>query len=145
MSRFADPSAVETIPLGKCECPGTPHEQDEATVRWDLSASALARIGQAQLTAAAKGDPFAANRQLILEAVVSWNLQVLHDGKPVTVPLVPATIAELDEDTLLPLAEAVDNLIEAKGRLPNASGAPLPASPQESASPTPDTTPQPGT
>ena len=40
MSRFADPSKVDVIPLGACQCLGTPHEQDEATVRWQLGASA---------------------------------------------------------------------------------------------------------
>lgn len=143
MSRFADPSKVETVPLGACQCPGTPHERDEARVRWQLSASALARIGQAKLSAGT--DFYAQHRQLILEATVSWNLQVLHDGSPVTVPIVPATVAELDEATIDALAQAIDDLIESKGQLPNDSGAPSVESPRESASPTPTSTPTPGT
>lgn len=145
MSRFADPSAVEVVPLGACQCPGTPHERDEATVRYSLSASAYARIGAAELASAKERDPFAAHRQLVLEAVTSWTLQVLHNDKPVTVPIVAATVAELDEATLLPLAEAIDNLIQERGTAPNASGAPSAASPRESASPTPTSTPTPGT
>lgn len=143
MTRFADPSKVAVVPLGPCECPGTPHEQDEATVRWDLSDSALARVGQAQLLAGR--DFYAPYRALIVEAVVSWNLQVLHEGEPVTVPIAPATIAELNEATLDALGKAIDALIETKGQLPNDSGAPSPASPEESASPTPTKTPKPGT
>lgn len=141
--RFADPSKVETVPLGPCQCPGTPHERDEAVIRWDLSASALARVGQAQMLAGA--DFYAPYRALIVESVASWNLQVLHNGEPVTVPIVPATVAELDEATLDTLGEAIDALISGKGSLPNASGAPSAESPQESASPTPTSTPKPGT
>jgi hypothetical protein len=143
VSRFADPSKVQTVPLGACQCPGTPHEQDEATVRYDLSASALGRIGAAQL--AVGSDFYAPYRRLIVEAVVAWNLQVLHDGKPVTVPIVPATVEELDEPTIDALGKAIDDLIQSKGSVPNDSGAPLPASPQESASPTQTPTPTPGT
>lgn len=143
MSRFADPSKVTVVPLGACQCPGTPHEQDEATIRWDLSASALARVGQAQMLA--PRDFYAPYRALIVEAVASWNLLVLHEGEPVPVPIVPATVAELDEDTLDTLGQAIDDLIENKGTLPNDSGAPSAESPQESASPTPTTTPKPGT
>ena len=143
MSRFADPTAIETVPLGACQCPGTPHERDEAVVRWDLGASALMRIGQAQMGRGA--DFYAPYRALILEAVVSWNLQVLHNGEPVTVPLAAATIAELDESTLDTLGEAIDALIENKGKLPNPSGASSPASSRGSASRTPTKRPKPGT
>lgn len=141
--RFADPSKVETVPLGACQCPGTPHEQDEALVRWDLSASALARVGQAQMLAPT--DFYAPYRALIVEAVASWNLLILYNDKPVPAPIVPAVVAELDEATLDTLGEAIDALIEAKGAVPNASGAPSPASPRGSASRTPRTTRKPGT
>lgn len=143
MTRFADPSKVSVVPLGACQCPGTPHTQDEATIRWDLSASALARVGQAQLLAGS--DFYAPYRALIVESVASWNLMVLHNGEPVPVPVVPATVAELDEATLDMLGEAIDKLIADKGAVPNGSGAPSAESPQESASPTPTTTPKPGT
>lgn len=143
MSRFADPSKVAVVPLGPCECPGTPHEQDEATVRWELSASAEARVGAAQMQAGS--DFYAPYRALIVEAVVSWNLMVTHNGEVVPVPCVPATVAEMDDRTLDKLGEAINDLIEAKGQLPNDSGAPSAASPQESASPTPTKTPKPGT
>lgn len=143
MSRFADPSKVAVVKLGPCECPGTPHEQDEATVRWDLSASALARVGQAQMQK--PRDFYAPYRALIVEAVASWNLLVLHNGEPVPVPCVAATVAELDEATLDKLGAAIDDLIEKQGAVPNDSGAPSAESPQASASPTPTKTPKPGT
>lgn len=146
MSRFADPNRTEVVPLGACQCPGTPHERDEATVRYQLGASALARIGAAGLTAARSRDPYAAYRQLLVECVVTWNLQVPdEDGDPTPVPVTPATVAEMDEATLVPLAEAIDNLIQTKGALPNASGAPSPASPRGSASQPPTKTRTPGT
>jgi hypothetical protein len=144
MSRLADPSAVETVALGPCQCPGTPHEQDEAVVRWQLGASALARVGMAELSVS-KGDVYASWRQLITEATVRWNLLTEYEGKVVPVPVAPATVAELDEDTLTTLATAIDDLIQQKGILPNASGAPSVASPHGSASPIPPSTPTPGT
>lgn len=143
MSRFADPTAQEKVTLGPCECPGTPHEQDEAVVRWQLGDSALARVGTAELTSGS--DVYASWRQLIVEATVSWNLQTEYMGKVVDVPVTAATVAELNAETLTTLAQAIDNLIEHKGQLPNASGAPSAASPQGSASPTPTSTETPGT
>ena len=135
MSRFADPNATEVIDLGPCQCPGTPHEHDEATVRWDLGASALARIGRAELEGAARLDPMAAYRQVVLETVVSWNLLVADEhGSAVSAPITERTIAELDLPTLQSLAEGADRLVRERGRLPNASGAPSPASSRGSAS-----------
>jgi hypothetical protein len=144
MSRFADPAATQSVTLGPCECPGTPHGQDEAVVRWQLGASALARVGAAELSSS-RGDVYASWRQLIVEATVSWNLQTEYEGKVVAVPVTAATVAELDEATLTTLATAIDEAIQAKGVLPNGSGAPSPASPRESASPTRRPTRKPGT
>lgn len=143
MSRFADPLARTVVALGDCGCPGAPHERDEATFRWQLGASALARIGRAELEGAIQHDPFAAYRQTVLEAVESWNLIWLDpsddspDRKAVPVPITPTTIAELDVDTLRFLAETADKLIGNEGALPNASGAPSAASSEASASRTP--------
>lgn len=146
MSRFANRTHVEVIPLGACQCPGTPHEGDTATVRWDLGSSALARIGRAELDRITLRDPLAAWRQLVLEAVVSWNLLVEdEDGDAIPAPITPVAIAELDEPTLKTLAEAIDDLIGSRGTLPNASAAPSPASPRGSGSPTRKRTPKPGT
>lgn len=131
MSRFADPAKVEVVPLGVCQCPGTPHEQDEATIRWDISGSALARIGRAEIEGAVRMDPLASYRQIALETLASWNL---IDGASVAA-INPATIAELDVDTLKVIAEEADKLIGSKGTLPNVPGAPSVASSLGSASP----------
>jgi hypothetical protein len=136
MSRFADPSAVAVVPLGACQCPGTPHELDEATVRWDLGSSALGRIGLAEQIKVSQRDPLMGHRQLLKEAVVSWNLLLPGDnGKPVPAPIILAVIAELDDETVTTLATEIDRLIAERGTLPNDSGAPSPASPRGSASP----------
>ncbi len=149
MSRFADQSATEVVVIGVCQCPGTPHERDEATVRRQLSGSALARIGRAELEGAVRLDPMAAYRQVILESVVSWNLLALGPaGKErpiVAVPITPATVAELDSDTLTTLATAIDALVAAEGQLPNASGAPSAESSPGSASHRRTRTPKHGT
>ena len=151
MSRFADPSATQVLAIGACQCPGTPHERDEATVRWQLGASALARIGRAELEGAVRLDPMAAYRQTILEAVVSWNLLTLgpetkgKERPAVAVPITPATVAELDTDTLTTLAEGIDALVATEGQLPNAFGAPSAASSPGSASHRRTRSPKPGT
>lgn len=141
MTRFADPTRTSTVVLGPCQCPGTPHEQDEALVRWDIGASAKARIGRAEIEGAVRLDPFASYRQLIEETLVSWNLLVpapadSKDKTPVPAPITPRVISELDEDTLKRLAEQTDELLTNEGELPNDSSAPSPASSRESASPT---------
>lgn len=130
MSRFADPTQTATIVIGPCQCPGTPHQQDEALVRTRLGGSAMARIGRAGLDSAG-GDHYAAHRRLVLEATLSWNL--LWDD-PAWKPdsgeerkVVPAAINEgtvelLDGDTLRVLAEAIDE--HTRESPPNASAAP---------------------
>jgi hypothetical protein len=130
MSRFADPHATTVIPIGPCDCPGKPHEQDEAVARTEIGASAKARVGRAEIEGAVQHDPLAAHRQLVLETVVSWNLLWLapaaDDGAErvtVPVPITPGTVAELDRDTLIGLAEAIDKYTS-ESDLPNASGAP---------------------
>lgn len=150
MSRFADPIATDVAPLGACQCPGTPHEQDEATIRTQLGASALARIGRAEIDAAVQGDHFASYRRLVLEATVSWNLlwpdptaDEAQERKPVPVPINEATVELLDEPTLRSLAEYIDARVS--GADPNGSGARSPALRRARTSRTQTTTPTPGT
>lgn len=146
MSRFADPTATAVVSLGACQCPGTPHERDEATVRWQLGASALARIGRAELEGAVRLDPMAAYRQTVAETLLIWNLLISdEDGQPVAAPITERAIGELDLATLKLLAETADTLISDKGKLPNASGAPSLASSRGSASRSPKQTPKPTT
>lgn len=142
MTRFADPAATRLVEIpGGCQCPGTPHEKDEAVFRYQIGASALARIGRAELQGAVALDPMAAYRQTVLETVESWNLVWLDPGsrngsrRSVPVPITPTNVAEMDVDTLKFLAETADGLIANEGSLPNESGAPSAASSRESASP----------
>ena len=140
MSRFADIAALQRASLGPCECPGTPHDEDFAMYRTQLGASALARIGRAEIEGAVQHDPLAAHRQVILEAVTSWNLLWLDpsgdpddpDRKVVPVPINSGTV-ELLNDSIRPLAEEIDKAISG-GPSPNASGAPSRASSRGSAS-----------
>lgn len=148
MSRYADPLAVREVSLGACQCPGTPHETDTATIRWQISGSAMARIGRAELERSVNLDPFAAYRQTVWETLVSWNLLWLDpsyqgkgERKAVPIPINPSTIGELDDGTLRVLAETADQLISSEGSLPNDSGAPSAESSPESASPIPEPIP----
>lgn len=148
MSRFVETATAEFIFPGGCQCPGKPHEQDVAVVRTQLGASAKARVGRAELEGAVRLDPLAAHRQLVLEAVESWNLLRQVEGENegeqliVAVPINEATIELLDE-SLVPLAEFIDE--HTRGSPPNASGAPSRESSRGSASRTPKRTPKRGT
>jgi hypothetical protein len=152
MTRFADPLATATVVLGPCQCPGTPHEQDEATIRTQLGASALSRIGRAEIDGAVRGDHFAAYRRLVLEATQSWNLLWPNpaieneddERKPVPVPINEATVELLDNDTLRTLAETIDGYTNS-GPDPNDSGGRSPGSRRPRRSSTPTSTPTPGT
>lgn len=147
VSRFAGTTTVEYVFPDGCSCPGTPHEQDTAVVRTQLGASALARVGRAEIEGAVRLDPLAAHRQLVLESVERWNLlrEVEgENGEPLVVPapVNEATIELLDE-SLVPLADFIDQ--HTRGAPPNASGAPSRASSRGSASPAPRRTPKRGT
>lgn len=148
MSRFADPSVTRTIDCGACQCDGTPHDHDEAVVRAQLGGSALKRIEQANVYGALAGDELAADRQLLLECLVSWTFLAGGAEVPINertpVPINERMIGELDAVTLTTISKAAVEVIN-EGQLPNVSGAPSVASPQESASPTPTPIPTPGT
>lgn len=151
MSRFADIASLARASLGACQCPGTPHDEDFAMYRTQLGASALARIGRAELEGAVQHDPLAAHRQLVVESVVSWNLLWLDpngdpedaDRKVVAVLINDSTVELLDE-SITPLAAEIDAAISG-GPSPNASGAPSRASSRGSASRTRTKIPKPGT
>lgn len=151
VSRFANPRATRTYTFpGPCQCPGQPHEADTAVVIVRPSASALARIGAADITGTMRGDPLAANRQTILEGVSSWNLLMpdpaIDDAdeaaaKPVPAPVTPTVVGLLDA-SLVPLSEWIDDLWN--GPVPN-SDAPSPESRRGSESRRQTKTQKPGT
>lgn len=136
-SRFADPADVTTVLIGPCQCPGTPHAQDEAVVHRQLGYAARGLIGVAALLDSEGIAPnWSASTQKLIElGVVSWNL-LGPDGKAWEPSA--ANIALLDEETLEALAQALDGVIRTKP-LPNESGAPSVDGSPESASPTPET------
>ena len=114
------------------------------------SASALARIGAADITGTMRGDPLAANRQTVLEGVARWNLLMpdpaIDDAAeaaahPVPTPVTPTVVGLLDA-SLVPLSEWIDELWSGPG--PN-SAAPSRASRRGSASRRPTKTQKPGT
>lgn len=128
MTRFVDSTATRTISLGPCECPGTPHEADEAVIHERLGYGPLLHIGLA-----------ASNEESILRllehALVRWNF-LGADGKPVSVSR--ESIEALDSDTAALISEAVNQVVsETSQALPNGSGAASAATSAGSISPIP--------
>ena len=125
MSRFADPRATRTVDLGPCECPGTPHERDEALIRSELSGSEIARIVSASQTdeseASAAFAPY----------VLSWNL-LDPDGQP-TEPSADL-LTQLMATTLQSLVTAISEVVTASVQVPNRSSGPSRASSRGTAS-----------
>lgn len=136
MSRFADVSATRTVPLGPCECPGTPHDEDWATVRTDLSASELRLL----LNLDGLSDDEAA--EAIAPFVTEWNLLGL-DGEDW--PPTPEALFALKGETSSVIGNAIAAVVRENLHLPNPSGAPSPASSRGSASRTRKPTRKPGT
>ena len=137
MSRFADADDVVTKAIGPCECPGTPHAQDEAVFYRRLGHGALGEINTAGWISG-RGvvfDSMASQRKLIELDVVSWNLL-----DPKGLPIAPSemAIARLDAETVVRLAELANEALQ-KEPLPNDPGAPSADSSQASASPIPET------
>ena len=106
--RFVDRTAVERLPLGPCDCPGTPHDEDWAELRKEISGADWYVIAQ--------GDT---GRSLAL-VVADWNL-VDNDGD--RVPITAQTLTDIDLATF----NKIDGWLEGHLRpptLPNASGGP---------------------
>lgn len=119
MSHFADDNDTVEVDVSECKCPGAPHKKDIAVVRVQLGYAAFGRIAIAPEAEATNGvpDPTAAERQLLLEAVKSWNF-LGPDGKPW--PVSAQTIAQLDAETIRFLSAKVDEYYRARATLPNA-------------------------
>ena len=133
MSRFADATEVKVASLGACQCPGSPHAQDEVVMHRQLGYGAKGEVQKAGWISG-RGvyyDSMAAQRKLIEVWLVSWNL-FGNDGKPAVIS--EYSIAEMDEETIFALADAANDALE-REPLPNESGAPSADSPSESASP----------
>lgn len=128
MTRFVDSTATRTISVGPCECPGTPHEADEAVIRERLGYGPLLYIGVAPTNEESV-------MRLVTQALLSWNF-LGADGKPV--PVTRESIEALDANTAGIISEAVNAVVsETSPPLPNASGAASAATSAGSASPIP--------
>jgi hypothetical protein len=130
MSRFIAPineSFTRTVPLGPCECPGTPHKDgDTAEVYTLLGWDDLVDIGLTPTEGAAQ-------RVLTTRAIASWTLQYRNgDGTNHPAPINEATVRLLNPATLEAVAEAVNEAYaKAKAPLPNESGEESPRLPPE--------------
>lgn len=140
MSRFADPAATRELDLGPCQCPGTPHDRDNVTYRYEFGDGELESIGSAGVDP--DGGPYdygKANDRMLALAVVSWNLvtgQTLPDGRPVPVAINSRTMSLLDHETRDAISIAVDRA-KREAEIPKPPTAPSQDSSQESGSPTP--------
>lgn len=107
MSRMRATDPVR-VPLGACECPGTPHEEDEAWLRPRLKPEAaiavLSILGDDDLTDHVADLGSAIGMAFLRGGLLRWN--ILDDaGEPI--PLSAIEDDSLDWDTTIrPIAEA---------------------------------------
>lgn len=125
MSRFADTRSTTRIPLGPCECPGAPHDEDYALVRSELSATEIARFAMSDASTVAI---------VAADFVTEWNL-VGANGQPW--PPSPESLLALKTGSITPIVAAISAACRASS-LPNTSAAPSAGSSLASGSPTPN-------
>lgn len=109
MGRFD--SAPVTVPIGPCECPGTPHEQDEVYLRPRLGYQAGADASVAFVECSGIGGDRNALAKLIVPiyvrgGAVGWNL-LDADGEPLSFD--PERILD-DWNTAVLVGEKADSL-----------------------------------
>ena len=132
MSRFIAPvneSLTRTVPLGPCECPGSPHKDgDTAEVYRFLGWDDLLDVGVAANQSAGAG-----TRVLVTRAIASWTLEELNgDGTNHPVPVTESTVRLLNQASIDAVSVAVNEAYEnAKAPLPNVSGEESPPSQPE--------------
>lgn len=108
MSRFVDTSVTDRLVLpGGCQCPGTPHAEDEWIYRSEPAGSDLSRARVEATTRDGRVDLVLAQDVLVAALSISWNL-VDKGGNPV--PLTRLAISQLDVDTRNAMVMAVDKL-----------------------------------
>lgn len=130
MSRFAQLGTTVTA-LGPCQCPGTPHEKDEAVQYEILGWDDVADIAIASSEGAAR-------RIMVARSIASWNLQEYaptnngHKPELEDVPVTEATVRLIDKAAADALWEpAYRAFVKARERLPNESSAESPRSSPE--------------
>lgn len=121
-SRFANPNRTDVLSLGPCQCPGTPHEQDEYVHRVELGAGEEQRAGDYGWAEGGYSTFLgsAAQNRLIEIAGIRWNL-LGPEGEEM--PLTAHSASLLDEETRTLILERLDSLTAGKP-LPKASSAP---------------------
>lgn len=140
--RYADPQASRELPLGACQCPGTPHSADTAMVRTDVGFAELkSAYGAGQMyreDGSGYYDEAMGDATAIVRFTRSWTLvQLDRKGKPEARPINLREVMLLDEATFSALKAHVDALAEARGKLPNGSGGQSVDSSRETASRSP--------
>jgi hypothetical protein len=143
------------VPLGDCDCPGTPHKADwaDCRVRYNFGGlRAIAGALQRQFF-----EPTLYKLIAVERGVAAWNLVRLDErNQPVPLEITVATLDGLDPDQARILVDHFDNETtlaqlrnagllpdeEAEAGPPNPSGEPSPAGSEETLAQT--TTPLPG-
>jgi hypothetical protein len=136
MSRFADPDARTTVPLGPCECPGSPHDSDWAVLRSELSSSDVRRA------IALDGLDDAGVAEGLVEFLPEWNLL---GPKGEAWPPSGESILALKMPTLKLLIGGLAKAVAESSSVPNLSSVPSPGSSRGNASSTPKRNRTPGT
>ena len=111
MSRLLSEEPVR-VPLGECQCPGSPHQEDEAFLRPRLTAAAGIEATSIISNAGGKG-PGVVGRALgmgyLVDGLLSWNI-LDDDSEPIPATEEMLESGRLDwEDTLLPIADAASD------------------------------------
>lgn len=131
MTRFVDPEARRTVILGPCDCPASPHEQDEAYIRDRLSGQEIA-----EYTSSTNETIAAITAQFIL----GWNLL---GPKGEAVEVTAQNLILLDAPTLSTLMDGFGEVIERSVTpLPNGSAVRSRATSRANGSPTRTTRPR---
>lgn len=126
MGRFADATRTNRVELGPCECPGSPHPEDFALVRAELSAHEISRFTGADAEDVA---------EVAAGFIPSWNL-LGNDGRPM--PVTASALLSMMTPSLNLLTDAIAASIGASVTLPNGSGDPSPHGSPVSPSPSPE-------
>lgn len=111
MSRFADPNATKRMPLGACQCPGTPHTGDWLELRTEVGADD-------QVAIARSSEP---NVEALSRLLVAWNIE---DSDGVVPPIDREHIGLLFGDVFEILDGWLIANIKFTTPLPNVSAAP---------------------
>ena len=124
--------ATHDVDLGPCDCPGTPHDHDHATIKDRFTYGDVRRILSAIATPGVEG--LGLGQQIMFwRAIVTWT-KTGDDGQPLAVSL--DAIDDLTPEQAQSLVAAVDNDDYARQLgipiLPNRNGGSSPDGPVDS-------------